>query len=277
VPASPTGGAYRTSPSAPAPAGPAAVGKSTQSQSVAGPIGGGASGGRAVESDASVSLVAPRGQVQRLADGVIAATDRFGGVVESSHVSVGGGGGGSQATLALEVPSAALDRTLAAISSLGRVSSRTQDTQDITDPTDAARQRLSESRDERVALLRQLGRATTPNQVASIHAQLGLADGRIAKDQASVKSLRRRASTASVSVTIGQAVGPPAAVNRGGNGSTWRPGRALHAAFGVLEACFAVVVIGLAGLVPAAGVAGLGWWTVRRVRRRRRQSALAGS
>jgi hypothetical protein len=231
---------------------------------------------RAVESDASISLLAPRGQVQNVADGVIAATDRLGGVVETSQVSVADVGG-SQATLALEVPSAALDRTLAAISALAHVSSRSQDTQDITDPTQAARERLSESRAERVALLRQLGRASTPNQVASIRGQLGLLDGRITQDEASLQALVGRASTASVDVTIAE-IGHPAAGAAGGgaNGSAWRPARALHDAFRVLEACFAVLVVALAGLIPAAAVVALGWWALRAVRRRRRQSALAG-
>jgi uncharacterized protein DUF4349 len=231
---------------------------------------------RAVQSDASISLLAPRGQVQNVADGVIAATDRLGGVVESSQVSVADVGG-SQATLALEVPSAALDRALAAISALAHVSSRSQDTQDITDPTQAARERLSESRAERVALLRQLGRATTPNQVSSIHAQLGLVDGRITQDEASLQALVGRASTASVDVTIGETAHPSTgAGGAGGNGSAWRPARALHDAFRVLEACFAVLIIALAGLIPAAAVAALGWSVLRAVRRRRRQSALAG-
>ncbi|HEY5197513.1 MAG TPA: DUF4349 domain-containing protein [Solirubrobacteraceae bacterium] len=277
-------GGPAASPEAPA-GGPASASSSTgqvtapaTAQSIAPPLAPaptGAAAARAVESDASLSLLAPRGQVQHVADETIAATDRLGGVVESSHVSVDDAGG-SQATLALEVPSSALDRTLAAISSLAHVSSRSQDTQDITDPTGAARQRLAESRDERVALLRQLGRATTPNQVAAIHGQLGLVDGRIAKDQASLKALVGRAQSASVNVTIAETARPGTG-GSGQAGSSWRPGRAVDDALGVLEACFAVLVVALAGLVPIAGVAGFGWWAARLVRRRRRQGALANA
>ncbi|HWH09787.1 MAG TPA: DUF4349 domain-containing protein [Solirubrobacteraceae bacterium] len=226
---------------------------------------------RAVESDASLSLLAARGQVQHVADEAIAATDRLGGVVESSQVSVQDGGG-SQATLALEVPSSALDRTLAALSSIAHVTARSQDTQDITDPTDAARQRLSESRAERVALLRQLATATTPNRVASIHGQLGLVDGRITTDQANLQALVGRAAESSVSVTITEAARSAAVA---GSGPAWGPGRALHDALRVLEACFSVLVIALAGLVPVGAVAVLAWWTVRAVRRRARSGALA--
>jgi hypothetical protein len=229
---------------------------------------------RAVESDASLALVAPRGRVQQVADGAIAATDRLGGIVETSNVTVAAQGG-SQATLALEVPSGALDRTLAAISALAHVSSRAQDTQDITDPTNAARQRLTESRDERTALLRQLGRATTPNQVASIRGQLGLVDGRIANDEASLQKLVGHASMASVSVTVAEAGRAVVVGGDRGSSSPWRPAHALVAALGVLEAVFAVLVVGLAGVVPAAALAVLAWWAVGVVRRRRRQGALA--
>jgi hypothetical protein len=241
------------------------------------PAGSTAAGAtRAVESDASLALVAPRGRVQEVADEAIAATDRLGGIVESSNVTVADQGG-SQATLALEVPSGALDRTLAAISALAHVSSRSQDTQDITDPTDAARQRLAESRDERTALLRQLGTARTPNQVASIRGQLGLIDGRIAQDEASLQRLVGHASMASVSVTIAEAGRSVVVGGGGGSGSPWRPARAIHAALGVLEAVFALFVVGLAGLVPVAGLAALAWWAAQAVLRRRRQGALARS
>lgn len=231
---------------------------------------------RAVESDASLALVAPGGRVQEVADEAIAATDRLGGVVESSNVTVADQGG-SQATLALDVPSGALDRTLAAISGLAHVSSRSQDTQDITDPTNAARERLAESRDERTALLRQLGTANTPNQVASIRGQLGLIDGRIAQDEASLQRLVGHASMASVSVTIAEAGRGVVVGGGGGSGSPWRPARAIHAALGVLEAVFALFVVGLAGLVPVVGVAALAWWAAQAVLRRRRQGALARS
>jgi hypothetical protein len=231
---------------------------------------------RAVESDASLALVAPRGRVQQVADAAIAATDRLGGIVESSNVTVAAQGG-SQATLALEVPSGGLDRTLATISALAHVSSRSQATQDITDPTNAARQRLTESRDERTALLRQLGAASTPNQVASIRGQLGLVDGRIAQDEASLQRLLGHASMASVSVTITEAGRAVMVGGGGGNGSPWRPARALASALGVLEAVFAVLVVGLAALVPAAAVAALAWGVAGVVRRRRRLGALARS
>ena len=226
-------------------------------------------GKRAVERQASIALLAPRGQVQTVVDGAIAATDRLGGVVASSNVTLADQGG-SQATLALVVPSTAVERTLAALSSLAHVSARSQDTLDITDTTHAARQRLAESQAERFALLRQLGRATTPGQVAGIHAQLGLVGGRIASDEATLGGLVHRGSTASVSVTITESARASAA-----GGSGWTPTDALATALAVLEVTFAVLVIALALLLPAGAVGAGVWYSARVLRRRRHADALA--
>ncbi len=248
---------------APAPA-------STQKQSVAPPItpasAGSVTGPRTVERDAALALLAPRGQVQQVADRAIAATDRLGGLVESSNVAVGDQGG-SQANLQLQVPGAALDQTLAALSALAHVSSRSQSTQDITDAAGAARDRLAESRAERVALLRQLAAATTANQVQSIHARIGLLDGRIASDQKQLAAFVGRGRSAQVTVTINEAA-------HAAGGSGLLPGPALADALSVLEAGFGVLVIVLAGLVPAALVAALAGWSWRLLRRRRRAAGL---
>jgi hypothetical protein len=253
---SPTGAHQSATPPATSPAGPV--------PSVGGP--------RAVESDATLALLAPDGRVQEVTDAAIAAADRLGGIVESSDVSLEDAGG-SQATLALEVPSAELEASLAALSRLAHVSSREQSGLDITDATGAARDRLAESRAERDALLRELGRATGPNQVSSIHDQLAIIDGRLGKDEAAVQTLVQRARYASVNVTIGEA----ASTAGGGGGSAWTPSGALGDALSVLEGVFGVLVIGLAGLAPAVVIGGLAWWATRALRRHRRASALVNA
>ncbi|MEA2301373.1 MAG: hypothetical protein QOE44_1908, partial [Solirubrobacteraceae bacterium] len=230
-----------------------------------------AGGARVVERDAALSLLAPRGHVQEVTDRAIGVTDRLGGIVESSNVALDDQGG-SQASLELRVPGAALDRALAALSGLAHVSSRSQSGLDITDATGAARDRLAESRAERDALLRALARATTANQVASIHARLGVVNGRIVADKARLAGLQSRGSTAHLSVTIDedQRTG-------GGGGSAWGPGAALDDAVSVLETVFGVAVIALAVLVPAGVVGLLGWWASGPLRRRRREGVLAGT
>jgi hypothetical protein len=178
--------------------------------------------------------------------------------------------GSSQASLELQVPSASLDRALAALSSLAHVGSRTQNALDITDATGAARDRLAQARTERLALLRQLARASTAGELASIRARLALVGGRIASDQAQLGSLLTRGQFAHVSVTIAE--DQPAAGAGGGSG--WSPGAALDDALSVLEAVFAVVVVALAAFVPTAVLGGLAWWGLRPARRRRREGAL---
>ncbi|HEU0317552.1 MAG TPA: DUF4349 domain-containing protein, partial [Solirubrobacteraceae bacterium] len=167
------------------------------------PVAPSTGGPRAVARDATLGLVAPRGQVQAVTDRAIAATDRFGGIVESSQVALDDQGS-SQASLELQVPSASLDRALAALSSLAHVASRTQNALDITDTTTAAGDRLAQARAERGALLRQLARATTAGELASIRAELALVGGRIASDQAQLGSLLSRGRLAHVSVTIAE-------------------------------------------------------------------------
>src|SRR5436305_795994 len=89
------------------------------------PASTGAADARVVQRDAALSLLAPRGHVQEVTDRAIGATDRLGGIVESSNVALDDQGG-SQASLELRVPGAALDRALAALSGLAHVSSRSQ-------------------------------------------------------------------------------------------------------------------------------------------------------
>jgi len=217
-----------------------------------------------VQRDASLALLAPRGHVQQVTDRAIAATDRLGGIVETSNVTLDDKGG-SQANLELSVPGAQLDRALAALSALAHVSSRTQNAQDITDPTAGARDALAQARAARHA------RASDANQLASIHAQLGLVTGRINADQAQLQSLLGRGASATLSVTIAENTADAAA----GSGSSFTPGAALDEALTVLEGVFAVLVIALAGLVPAALLCLLAWLAYRPLRRRRREGALA--
>ncbi len=263
-----TGGAKLAAPSSAAGAGASATYAAPPVPAPGPGVAPSTGGPRAVARDATLGLVAPRGQVQAVTDRAIAATDRVGGIVQSSQVALDDQGS-SQASLELQVPSAALDRALAALSSLAHVGSRTQNALDITDATGAARDRLSEARAERRALLRQLARATTAGELASIRAQLGLAGGRIASDQAQLGSLLTRGQVAHVSVTIAE---DQQAAGAGGSG--WGPGAALDAALSVLEAVFAVAVVALAVFVPAALAGGVAWWGLRPVRRRRRESAL---
>jgi hypothetical protein len=211
----------------------------------------------------------PAKQVQSVADRVIAVTDHFAGIVQDSNVSTDDQGG-SQANFDLLFATAQLDRALAALSSLGHVSARTQDTLDITDALGSARRRLAESEAERLALLRQLARATSPSQIASIHAQLQLVAGRIPNDAIALRSFEQRARYAHVQVTISERQ----QASSGGAGGGWTPHDALKSSLGVLQTTLGVLLIALASVVPLALVGSLLWRGAVVVRRQRRERVL---
>jgi hypothetical protein len=222
-------------------------------------------GPRYVQQAATLGLTAPHGKVQSVTDGVIAVTDSLGGIVENSSVTTGDQGA-DQAQLELQVPAARLQQALASLSRLAHVNSRTQQATDVTDSVGAARGRLTAARAERLALLRQLAGATTPNQVASIHAQLRLVAGQISQDGAQLASLLRSATYSGVSVSITE--GQSAA----GGGSPLDV--AANDALDVLATSLAVALVALAALVPLLLVGGAAWQSASLVRRRRREATL---
>jgi hypothetical protein len=224
---------------------------------------------RAVQRDATLALSAARGALQRVADSVVRATDRFGGIVESSNVTLDDHGG-SQADFQLLVPAARFDAALAAYSALAHVGSRSQSVLDITDQTRAAGDRLAADRAERLSLLRQLAQATNPNQVASIRAQLELVGGRIRQDERALQDLQRRSRFATLRLTVTESQSSPS----GAAGTGWDPGDALRSARDVLEVTLGVLVVGAAALVPLALLTAPAWWAALALRRRRREHAL---
>ncbi len=203
----------------------------------------GAAPGRVQQLAASISLSVSPTSVQAVSDGVSQLVVRDEGFVASSHVQVQQHGT-SEATLTLRLPSARLSAALAAIGRLAPVSSESQSLQDITNTYDSARQRLSDARAERAALLRALAAATTEGQIDSLHERLAQARGAIAQDQSSLNAVAQRASTAEVEVTV---LGSSTAASEG---LTFH--RGLHDAGRVLTVAAIVLLIALAVLVPLA-------------------------
>ena len=226
----------------------------------------GAAGARAVQRDAALTLRAPRGEVQQVADRVTRVTATYAGIVQVSHVNVDDQGG-SQADFQLQIPAANLDPALAAYSGLADVVASTQSTQDITDSTRAARDRLAEARAERLALLRQLRRATTPNQVASIRAQLAIVAGRIQHDDQVLQATLHRSRYATLQLTVIEG-------RTAGTGGGWTPDDALGNARDVLVAMLGAGLVGLAALVPLLLIGVPATWGLGALRRRRREQAL---
>jgi hypothetical protein len=228
---------------------------------------------RQVERTSSVTLGVPPQKLQDASRQVFDITTRIlHGYVLSSSVASGDGAAGG-ATFQIKVPSASVSEAEGRLAQLGHVRSQTDTTQDISSAFVSADRRLADANAERRGLLRALGRATTPNQTASVRARLGLVEGQIASAERDIRSLRRRADLTSVSLTIvpeahGEVVG-----GRGG----LTPGDALHTAGRILSTALSVLLIALAFELPFVLVAGLAIAGTRALRRRRREAALGAS
>ena len=118
--------------------------------------------GRKTIQAAQLSLIAPAGRVDNVAQEVFDVVGRQQGIVSSSSATAGGAGG--YAEFQLSVPSASLGQTMAALSTLpyAHVSSRTDTTQDVNDRYLADVRRLADARALRTSLLKQLANAEHP-------------------------------------------------------------------------------------------------------------------
>ena len=172
------------------------------------------------------------------------------------------------------MPSANLAATLAALSELkgAHVVSRTDNTNDITGQVGGAGQKLAEARALRRSLLKQLGNATTTDQVTSIQARLHDANASIASDLSTLRGLQRQVAYSNITVRIQSSTAPPPVAHHPSGGFTI--GKAAHDAGRVLVVVAGVALIVLAVLVPVGLVAALLAWVGYAVRRRRRDQAL---
>jgi hypothetical protein len=220
---------------------------------------------RQVEYAASVTVATPRDEIEEAADRAVRITDRHGGIVMSSNVSLGDEAAG--ATLDLRVPADRLRAAMADLSELGHVRSRTQESADITAAFTSPRRRLADALAERRGLLRRLAAAVTPNETAAVRARLRAVNRRIDRAQRELRRLRDRVSFAAVSVAI-----EPGAKAKDDGG--WTIGDAAGDALGVLRALLGATLVGLAVLVPAAALAAVGRLAHLAWVRRRRESAL---
>ncbi|HMJ32687.1 MAG TPA: DUF4349 domain-containing protein [Baekduia sp.] len=223
---------------------------------------------RKVQRAAELTLTPQADDVQDVTDGVVRETQAAGGYVQRSEIATEDGGG--TASLTLRVPTARLDAVLGRLSQLAHVGALTQASTDITATTVSAADRLADARDERRALLRALGRATSDRQIASLKARLRDNRSQIAARKGALDAVRRRADLATVGVSV-QGTDRPSGDKGGG---AWTPRDALHDAGRVLEVAGGVALIALAVLAPLAVVAALAWLAARGLRRRRRETAL---
>ena len=222
--------------------------------------------GRKIERPTPRALSTTRSDGQQVADGVIAATQRFGGIVDSSQISTSDAE--ASAVFSLRIPTRRLDDAVAALSKLAHVASLSQGSTDITGSFVSAIDRLRDARAERAALLKALARATTTQEVDALKARLRDNRSQISALKGELNALRRRANLSRVEVTVA------GNGHKGSGGGTWTPGDAAHDALRVLEVAAGVVLIGLAAGIPLALVGGAAALAARSTRRRRRDSAL---
>ena len=221
---------------------------------------------RYVERSAQITLATTPRDIDGAAAKVIAVADDLGGYVASSQITSGEGG-----TFELRVPERRLQRALERLSAIGKVRNRTQAAQDITGSVVSVRSRLKDARTERESLLKQLAKATTTNQTTSIRARLRIVSRQIAAAKDDLKSVKRRASTSSVSVTL--EADKDAGGATGGDGK-WSPGDALKDAGRVLEVTASVLLVAGAVALPLGLIALLVWLAARQASHRRRERAL---
>jgi acetolactate synthase regulatory subunit len=225
---------------------------------------------RKVETSASLALGTKPENVQSVADDVVATTDRHRGFVVTSSTQVSPDGGG--ASFELRIPSERLKPALADLSRLADVRERREATQDITAQFVSARTRLADARAERTGLLRQLAKATTDAERASVKARLRSVGARIATAKTDLARVNNRASYSTIAVSI---IGDPSAGAAPEEGSSsWTPGDAADDALRVLEVAAGIALIALAIGVPLAILAALALLLTRLTQRRRRERLL---
>jgi hypothetical protein len=219
---------------------------------------------RHVERSASLTLAATRGKLESVANQVVAVVDQHRGYVLHSSVTSGSGGGGS---FDLRVPVGQLQGTIAELSKLADVRSRSQNLNDVTTTYNATQDRLATQRALRQSLLKQLAAATSQSQTDAIRQRLRLVTADIRSLSARFDNLRQRTNYASVAVSLVPKRAEPVKTEGGLGGDFHDALRSLVDSFGI-----ALRVLGVA--LPIGIVAALGWLGFAWLQRRRREAAL---
>ena len=211
---------------------------------------------RHVERDVQLTIAAARDKLQQTADGIGTVAETHHGFVYSSHVTTGDAGtaGG---TFELRVPQRELESTIADLSKLGELRSRSENAQDLTAPFSKTQDRLGNALVERRTLkLRRQTRATRA-RIAELNATIDALNARL-------RNLRSRTRYSTVTVTLEQAKTKHA----GGTGAAFDDARRILE--GILNFC----VRALAVLLPLGLVAALAAFAARLLRRRLASRAL---
>jgi Domain of unknown function (DUF4349) len=217
---------------------------------------------RRVERSAEVTLAAPGSKLEDVANQIVSVADRRHGFVLHSTVSSGTGG-----EFELRVPSASLQASLADLSRLAHVRSRTQNADDITQPYNAVAGQLAEARALRHSLLARLAKATTDTEAKALRRRIRLESAQIRALSSRFAQLQSRARYATVDVTLVREHAHHSAAAGGLSDDFHDALHSLAVSFGI-----ALRVLGVA--IPLALLAALGWLGAAVLKRRRREAAL---
>lgn len=219
---------------------------------------------RIVDATARLTLGAEAGEVQEVANGVVATTDRHSGIVTGSQVT--SDQGGARAAFTLEIPYRELDAALSDLSELGDVISRTEASEDITASAVRARRDLAEVmeriREARVELIR----ADTRQERLIIKSRIRSLEATADAFETRLNRVQRQGRFATVQVDV-TSNGPD-------EDDGWTLGEALDDAGRVIEVIGGIILVSLAVLVPLALVAAVAWLIAARTQRYRREQAL---
>jgi hypothetical protein len=224
---------------------------------------------RQVERTTTLDLGVAPSSIQSTSQQVFTLVSGYGGYVRQSNVNSGGSQGA--ASFDLRIPSSNLAGAIAALSHLGRVRSENDTTSDVTEQFDSLQGSLAGFQAERASVLKQLAGASEPQQEAALRARLRALDRRISNVQRELAALRDRVNYTSLALTL------TAETPVGSKQGDLTPGGAARDAGQILEAALAVLVIGVAAVVPLAALALAAWLLILSTRRRMREQALDAS
>jgi hypothetical protein len=224
--------------------------------------------GRRVERTVTLSLGTTAARFDAVTDGVVRATQRFGGFVAESSRSRSRTRG--TATFVLRIPTTRLDAAVADLSRLAHVRLIEQATTDLTGRTDGTRARLRDARTQRRTIVAALATASGA-RADRLRARLGTVSARVRGLERSLRGLRARTTYATVDLTVTRTRRRAAAP---GSDDRWTPADAWRDARRALELAAGVAIVALALLLPLALLGGAAAITGRGLRRRRREGAL---
>jgi hypothetical protein len=171
------------------------------------------------------------------------------------------------ATLTLAVPAGKLDTALTQLSAVGTVTSRLENTQDVTEQSVDVASRLATQRASVARMRDLLAKATSVGDIASIEGELTSREADLESLQNRSDALAGSVAMSTVTLSFSAVVPPPPPVPQNAGGFAGGLSDGWHA-FGVFASGAFKVLGALAPfLVLLGGPLGVGYWWLRRRRR----------